>query len=25
MKLGGKYAHIFEVQSHYYKEDVSDA
>lgn len=25
MKLGGKYAHIFEVQSHYYKEDVNDA
>lgn len=24
MKLGGKYAHVYEVQSHYYREDVSD-
>lgn len=24
MKLGGKYAHMFEVQSHYYREDVKD-
>lgn len=25
MKLGGKYAHMFELQSHYYKEDVEHA
>ena len=25
MKIGGKYAHMFELQSHYYKEDVKNA
>ena len=25
MKLGGKYAHMFDLQSHYYKEDVDHA
>lgn len=25
MKLGGKYAYMFELQSHYYKEDVKNA
>lgn len=25
MKLGGKYAHMFELQSHYYKEDAKNA
>ena len=25
MKLGGKYAHMFDLQSHYYKEDVKNA
>lgn len=25
MKLGGKYAQMFELQSHYYKEDVEHA
>lgn len=25
MKLGGQYAHMFELQSHYYKEDVEHA
>lgn len=25
MKLSGKYAHMFELQSHYYKEDVEHA
>ena len=24
MKLGGKYAYMFDLQSHYYKEDLSD-
>ena len=24
MKLGGKYAHMFDLQSHYYKEDVKN-
>ena len=25
MKLGGKYAHMFDLQSHYYKEDAKNA
>ena len=25
MKLGGKYAHMFELQSHYYREDAKNA
>jgi len=25
MKLGGKYAHMFDLQSHYYKEDAENA
>lgn len=25
MRLGGKYAHLFELQSHYYKEDAKNA
>lgn len=25
MKFGGKYAHMFELQSHYYKEDAKNA
>ncbi len=25
MARGGKYAHMYELQSHYYKEEVKDA